>query len=234
MKSILIKNATVVNYGFDVNADYSINNVNYDLSGTQFSINQDNNKVELSTKLIGKFNAYNAAAAFCVGHKLGIEEQTLIDGINSTPQIPGRFEILRNGNKTVVVDYSHTAGSLEEALIAIQAIVKKKNPIHTVFGCGGDRDRTKRSVMGEIASSYSDKIYVTSDNPRTEDPLKIIEEILPGIKDENYVVNENREEAIKNAIENSEENAVILIAGKGHESYQEINGVRNYFSDKEE
>ncbi|MEM2145481.1 MAG: cyanophycin synthetase [Candidatus Jordarchaeaceae archaeon] len=105
--------------------------------------------------------------------------------------------------------------------------------MYTVFGCGGDRDRTKRPVMGKIASEMSKKVYVTSDNPRTEDPKKIIKEILTGIKSKNYIAVENREEAIRTAIFESEDNAVILIAGKGHENYQEINGVRKHFSDKE-
>jgi UDP-N-acetylmuramoyl-L-alanyl-D-glutamate--2,6-diaminopimelate ligase len=225
--------AEIFTYGFEKGSDFLIDNVSYDLSGTKFSINIENTEHNLYTELIGKFNAYNACSAFCVGYNLGIDKQKLIDGINTTPQIPGRFEVIKKGSKTVVIDYSHTAGSLEEALNAICTIVDNKNPIHTVFGCGGDRDKTKRPIMGEIAGRLSSKVYVTSDNPRSEDPNKIIEDILPGFKEENFVVNENREEAIETAIKNSEVNAVVLIAGKGHETYQEINGVRNFFSDKE-
>jgi UDP-N-acetylmuramoyl-L-alanyl-D-glutamate--2,6-diaminopimelate ligase len=225
--------ADVIKYGFDKSAEYTIADVKFDLSGTKFSIFTEGEEYKFSTTLIGKFNAYNAAAAFAVGHQLGIEKQKLIDGINSTPQIPGRFEVVKRGNKTVVIDYSHTAGSLEEALTAIQKIVGEKNKVYTVFGCGGDRDKTKRPIMGEIASRLSYKVYVTSDNPRTEDQMKIIEDILPGIKNQNFDIHESRDEAIKSAIKSSEENAVILIAGKGHETYQEINGVRNYFSDKD-
>jgi UDP-N-acetylmuramoyl-L-alanyl-D-glutamate--2,6-diaminopimelate ligase len=118
-------------------------------------------------------------------------------------------------------------------LQAIREIVKDKNQVVTVFGCGGDRDKTKRPVMGKVASNLSDKVFVTSDNPRTENPFGIIEDIKKGISKNNYAVEENREEAIKNAIQSSEENAVILIAGKGHENYQEINGIRNQFSDRE-
>ena len=225
--------AKVITYGFDPGADYRISNLKYSLNGTEFLVSTSEKEFKLSTKLIGKFNAYNAASAFCVGHCMGIDEEKLVEGIKSTPHIPGRFEVIKKGNKTVVIDYSHTAGSLEEALTAIHAIVNKENPVHTVFGCGGDRDKTKRPIMGEVASRLSDMVYVTSDNPRTEDPNKIIEEILPGITNKNFIVNENREEAIETAIKNSEENAVVLIAGKGHETYQEINGVRNFFSDKE-
>lgn len=133
----------------------------------------------------------------------------------------------------MIVDYSHTADSLEKALQAVHHIVKNERPIYTVFGCGGDRDKTKRPVMGRIANELSDKIIITSDNPRTENPLLIIEDILKGVNGNKHLVQPDREEAIKNAIQNSEDNAVILIAGKGHEDYQEINGVRTHFSDKE-
>ncbi|MGE5812560.1 MAG: glutamate ligase domain-containing protein, partial [Ignavibacteria bacterium] len=137
------------------------------------------------------------------------------------------------GNKKVIIDYSHTADSLQKALQAVHKINKDKNPIYTVFGCGGNRDKTKRPVMGKIASELSDKIFITSDNPRFEDPLLIINEIKEGISQNNYEVIENREEAIKKSIESSGDNAVILIAGKGHENYQEVKGIRNHFSDKE-
>jgi UDP-N-acetylmuramoyl-L-alanyl-D-glutamate--2,6-diaminopimelate ligase len=225
--------AKVISYGCSESSDFKISEINYSLKGTNFKIIQNKLDYNFSIDHIGRFNAYNAAAAFTTGALLKIDEQTLINGINSTPQIPGRFEVLQKEKKTVIVDYSHTADSLQKALDAIQTIVKGNNPIHTVFGCGGDRDTTKRPIMAEIASTMSDKVYITSDNPRTEDPYKIIEEILPGIKGLSFVVNENREEAIKSAIIDSEENAVILIAGKGHETYQEINGVRHHFSDKE-
>ena len=116
---------------------------------------------------------------------------------------------------------------------AVREIVKDKNQVVAVFGCGGDRDKTKRPIMGKIASELSDKVFVTSDNPRTENPYDIIKDILKGISKNNYEIEENREEAIRNAIQRSDDNAVILIAGKGHENYQEINGVRNHFSDQE-
>ncbi len=134
--------------------------------------------------------------------------------------------------KKVIVDYSHTADSLEKALQAVREIVKNDYQVVTVFGCGGDSDKTKRPVMGKIASELSDKVFITSDNPRTENPFEIIEDIKKGISRNNFAVIENREEAIKKAIKSSNNDAVILIAGKGHENYQEINGVRNHFSDQ--
>ena len=210
-----------------------IKDIHYDLNGTDFTITHNAVDYTIHTSLIGIFNAYNAASAFATAHSLGIDLAKIVDGIKSSPQVPGRFEVLGKGKKKVIVDYSHTADSLEKALQAVREIVKGKNQVVTVFGCGGDRDKTKRPVMGKVASEFSDKVIVTSDNPRTENPYEIIKDILKGIAKDNYEIEENREIAIANAIRNSNEDAVILIAGKGHENYQEINGVRNHFSDQE-
>ena len=225
--------AKVFTYGLNDASDYQIKNISYDLNGTDFTITHNKIDYKIHTSLIGTFNAYNATSAFTTAHSLGIDANKIIDGIKSAPQVPGRFEVLGNGNKKVIVDYSHTADSLEKALQAVREIVKDKNQVVTVFGCGGDRDKTKRPVMGKVASDFSDKVFVTSDNPRTENPFSIIEDIKKGITKNNFEVEENRDEAIKKAIQSSAENAVILIAGKGHENYQEINGVRNHFSDRE-
>ena len=225
--------AKIITYGMADNSDYKINDIKYDLHGTDFTITHNEVEFKIHTSLIGTFNAYNVTSAFATAHSLGIAAQIIVDGIKSSPQVPGRFEVLGNWKKKVIVDYSHTADSLEKALQAVREIVKDRNQVVTVFGCGGDRDKTKRPVMGKIASELSDKVFVTSDNPRTENPFEIIEDIKKGISKNNYEVEENREAAIANAIRNSDENAVILIAGKGHENYQEINGVRNHFSDQE-
>ena len=233
--SLLIKDsrATLFSYGMSSNADFILKDIKYDLNGTNFIIERNGNRYQANTTLVGEFNAYNAGAAFAVTVLLGIDEERAVEGIKNTRQVSGRFEIIGEGSKRVIVDYSHTADSLEKTLLAIKKIVKDENPVYTVFGCGGNRDKTKRPVMGKIAAQYSKKAIITSDNPRFEDPLEIINEIKKGITSDNYEVIENREEAIKKAIETSEENAVILIAGKGHESYQEIKGVRKHFSDQE-
>ncbi len=220
-------------YGQAPSADIIIKNIKYDLTGTYFTIDYRGCCYDASTSLIGDFNAYNAAAAFAVGVLLGVDPVAAVEGIKNTGYVPGRFEVIGKGSKKVIVDYSHTADSLEKALSAIGKIVKNEIPIYTVFGCGGNRDKTKRPVMGKIASELSHKVIVTSDNPRDENPFDIIEDIKKGITKNNYEVIESREEAISAAIQNSEENAVILIAGKGHETYQEIKGVRHHFSDKE-
>jgi UDP-N-acetylmuramoyl-L-alanyl-D-glutamate--2,6-diaminopimelate ligase len=220
-------------YGISNGADFLIKNIKYDLNGTTFIIRHKTEDYSISTSLVGSFNAYNATAAFASAILDRIKPEIAITGIKNTLQVPGRFEVIGQGRKKVIVDYSHTADSLEKALIAINNIVKDKNPVYTVFGCGGNRDKSKRPVMGKIASEMSRNIFITSDNPRYENPLDIIKEIKAGISKDNFEVIENREEAIRKAIEETEDNAVILIAGKGHESYQEINGIRNHFSDRE-
>ncbi|MCF8260810.1 MAG: UDP-N-acetylmuramoyl-L-alanyl-D-glutamate--2,6-diaminopimelate ligase [Melioribacteraceae bacterium] len=225
--------ARIRTYGFDEKADYKISNLEYDLNGTKFCIEYDSRRVNVFTKLIGKFNAYNATAAFGCGIELGFEPEKIVKGIENNPHVPGRMELIRNNGKRVLIDYSHTAGSLKEALLSIKHINTENRPVYTVFGCGGDRDRTKRPEMGRIATELSFKAIVTSDNPRTEDPKTIIADILKGIKSNNYEVSVDREMAIKKAITESEDGAVILIAGKGHEEYSEVNGVKTYFSDKQ-
>ncbi|MFH1197754.1 MAG: UDP-N-acetylmuramoyl-L-alanyl-D-glutamate--2,6-diaminopimelate ligase [bacterium] len=225
--------AKIFSFGMKDGSTFLISDVEYDLDGTSFKIKYENNDFAITTPLIGGFNACNATCAFALAVLAGIEPAKVITGIATTPQIAGRFEVIRSGDKRVIVDFSHTADSLKQALLSINHIVKKGRPIITVFGCGGDRDKTKRPIMGGIACELSDKVIVTSDNPRTEDPFKIIDDILKGIKTENYEVVENREEAIKRAICESPSDAVILLAGKGHENYQLIKGVKNHFSDKE-
>jgi len=220
-------------YGTSSNADILMKNIHYGLQGTSFEIIYKKNSFPVSTSLIGEFNAYNACAAFAASVQIGIDEENALKGIKTAKHVPGRFEVVQNGKKKVIIDYSHTADSLQKALEAVKKINKDKNPIYTVFGCGGNRDKTKRPVMGKIASELSDKVFVTSDNPRFEDPFIIIDEIKKGIAKNNYEIIENREEAIRKSIETSEDTAVILIAGKGHENYQEIKGIRNHFSDKE-
>jgi UDP-N-acetylmuramoyl-L-alanyl-D-glutamate--2,6-diaminopimelate ligase len=225
-------NSKKISFGKKADSTFIIENVSFNMNGTSF--NFKNSEYHFQTGLIGDFNAYNAASAAIIGVNENYESDIIEKGIKTTPQVPGRFEVVSKNDKKVVIDYSHTADSLEKALQSIKSIVANSpRPIHTVFGCGGDRDKSKRPIMGGIADKLSDVIYVTSDNPRSENPTQIISEILVGIDRENPIVIEEREKAIKNAICNSEMNAVILIAGKGHEEYQLINGVKHHFSDKE-
>ncbi|HSL90424.1 MAG TPA: UDP-N-acetylmuramoyl-L-alanyl-D-glutamate--2,6-diaminopimelate ligase [Ignavibacteriaceae bacterium] len=225
--------AKKITYGVSDSADYKIYNIQYDLSGTKFNISCQSKDYSVSTSLIGTFNAYNATAAMASAHSLGIDAEKIAAVIKSAPQVPGRFEVIGSGSKKIIVDYSHTADSLKQALLAVREIVKNNMKVITIFGCGGNRDKTKRPEMGRIASELSDDIIITSDNPRTEDPFQIINDIKAGIVKSNFKVIENREEAIALTVKSAPENSVILIAGKGHEDYQEINGVRNHFSDQE-
>ncbi len=231
----VIKNCRALKYSFGAKIDsqFNILNINCELSGTSFTIKYENKEYQLKTSLVGDFNAYNAAGAFATAKLSGIKDEVIAEGISTTPQVPGRFEVIPNGTRKIVIDYSHTPDSLEKTLMVIRKITGKKNPVHTVFGCGGNRDKLKRPLMGKIATELSDTVIVTSDNPRNENPSTIIEEIKSGITTDNYQVIEDREKAIEEAIKKSGKNSVILIAGKGHEDYQEINGIRNHFSDRE-
>lgn len=232
-KIVKSSHAKKISVGSGKTTAYKLEKIEFSLNGTEFDLEIEKKKYHLTTNLVGNFNAYNAALAFTTAVSLGVKIKSAIEGVRTTPQVPGRFEVVARKNKKVIIDYSHTSDSLKQALAAVKHIVKNERPIYTIFGCGGNRDRTKRPIMGGIAAEMSNTVYITSDNPRKEDPNFIIEEIIKGISTNNFIVIENREEAIKTAIKNSEENAVILIAGKGHENYQEINGVRSHFSDKE-
>ena len=231
----VIKDFRGLKYSFGTKNDsqFRISDIHCDLSGTSFTVYYENKSYTLRSSLVGDFNAFNAAGAFATAKLSGLKDELIAEGILTTPQVPGRFEIISNGTRKVVIDYSHTPDSLEKTLMVIRNITEKKNPVYTVFGCGGNRDKLKRPVMGKIATELSDQVIVTSDNPRNENPSAIIEEIRSGITKDNYQIIEDREAAIEEAIKKSGKYSVILIAGKGHEDYQEIGGVRHHFSDKE-
>lgn len=233
--NMIISDSEAIKYSYGKNdsSDFKLQNIQYDLNGTTFTIRHGEREYKSTTSLVGDFNAYNACAAFSAASALGINPEKILEGIKNTKQVPGRFEVIGSGRKKIIVDYSHTPDSLEKALTAVRKIVKTERKVYAVFGCGGNRDKGKRPIMGKIASDIADKVIITSDNPRFENSLTIIDEIKSGITKDNFTIIENREEAIKNAVDYSESDAVILIAGKGHETYQEINGVRNHFSDKE-
>lgn len=223
-----------ISFGVDETADFRIEGIEYDFRGTRFSVMNNKSNYQVDTKLIGLFNSYNATAALAAAISMGISFEQALTGIKNTPQVPGRFELIEHGDKKIIIDYAHNASSLEQVLKSIHHINKEGRPVHTMFGCGGDRDKTKRPIMGKIADELSDVIYVTSDNPRTEDPALIIDDVVKGIKRKNYLRIDDRADAIQAVIEKSEPNAIVLIAGKGHETYQEVNGVRSFFSDREQ
>jgi len=190
---------------------------------------------EVSTKLIGNFNAYNLLAIYAAGVELGLEKQEALTLLSQLESVSGRFQYVVSKTKiTAIVDYAHTPDALENVLNTITDIRTKNEQLITVVGCGGDRDKTKRPVMAHIASSLSDKVIFTSDNPRTEDPAVIISEMEKGVEPQNYKKTLSildRKQAIKTACQLAESGDIILIAGKGHETYQEINGVKHDFDD---
>jgi len=225
--------AKIITYGRSKNADFKISSISFNLLGTTFSLFNHGKEYKIKTPLIGEFNAYNAASAFASAFAGGISVEQILDGIKTVPLVPGRFEIVSGRNKKVIIDYSHTADSLEKAIINLRKVMSAENKLVTVFGCGGNRDVTKRPEMGKIATELSDSVIITNDNPRNENPEIIISDIEKGIKKNNYEIILDREEAIKKAITESDDTTVVLIAGKGHENYQIIQGVKHHFSDKE-
>ncbi|MCL9804728.1 UDP-N-acetylmuramoyl-L-alanyl-D-glutamate--2,6-diaminopimelate ligase [Flavobacterium amniphilum] len=231
--SVMLQNtqAKKLTYALKTYADYKAIILENQLSGLQLKINEQ----EVWTRLIGNFNAYNLLAIYAVAIELGIEKIEALRLLSELESVSGRFQyIVSNGKITAVVDYAHTPDALENVLNTINDIRTKNEKLITVVGCGGDRDKTKRPVMAGIATNLSDNVIITSDNPRTEDPQVIINEMEAGVSAENfkkYVSIVDRKQAIKMACQMAEANDIIVIAGKGHETYQEINGVRHDFDD---
>lgn len=192
---------------------------------------------EVWCRLVGSFNAYNLLAVYSVALLLGQDQQEVLSVLSNLNPAEGRFEYIQSsGGIIAVVDYAHTPDALLNVLKTINSIRPHKEKLITVFGAGGDRDKTKRPVMGEIVAELSDKVIITSDNPRSEEPQEIINEIRAGIEPQysrKVIVIPNREEAINAACIMAEKGDIILVAGKGHEKYQEINGVKHHFDDKE-
>lgn len=220
-------------YGVKSSSDFKAKILSNTLEGLELEI--DNQKIWF--KLIGDFNAYNLLAAYGTAVILGEDPQETLVALSSAEPVTGRFErVPLKNNIIAIIDYAHTPDALTNVLKTINSIRTRNEQLITVVGCGGNRDREKRPVMGEIASRMSDKVIFTSDNPRDEDPATIIAEMLEGVKPSNYrrvlsII--DRREAIKTALMLSKNNDIILIAGKGHEDYQEIKGVKKPFSDKQ-
>ncbi|NBI29418.1 UDP-N-acetylmuramoyl-L-alanyl-D-glutamate--2,6-diaminopimelate ligase [Chengkuizengella marina] len=232
-----ITTAEVFTYGIDQEGvDVQATDIRITSKGTNFKVNTFVGSMDFCIQLIGKFNIYNALAAITASLLEGITLKSIKESLEQVKGIDGRFEsVYENQDYLVIVDYSHTPDSLENALKTISEFAEGK--ITCVFGCGGDRDRTKRPLMGQIAAKYCDHVYVTSDNPRTENPIHILLDIEKGIIDSGmtgsqYELIVDRKQAIKKAISNAYAKDVVLIAGKGHETYQEIHGVKKDFDDR--
>lgn len=227
-----VEHATqIYTYGLDKHSDVYASHLEMHPHGTHFTVDSPWGRYDIRTKLIGAFNVYNTLAVLtCLGAS-GFEMQKVAHLMQHLNASPGRMEIVHE-HPCVVVDYAHTPDALENALKTLHQI--KKGSLYIVFGCGGDRDKTKRPLMGEIASRYADHVVITSDNPRTEDPFQIMKEIQAGVRPASAVVmqEQDRKKAIISVLEHASEDDMILIAGKGHEDYQQIGEHRYPFSDQ--
>ena len=232
---VMIQNTRAKKYTYAVKtmADFKARVIENQFTGLLLSINQQ----EVWTKLTGGFNAYNLLAVFGVANLLGLDSLKTLTLISELKSVSGRFQYFISGSGiTAVIDYAHTPDALKNVLETINEIRIGKGDIITVVGCGGDRDKAKRPVMGRIATHLSTQVIFTSDNPRTEDPQTIIKDIEEGVSSENLTKTLSildREQAIKTASKLAKKGDIILIAGKGHENYQEINGKRIHFDDLE-
>ena len=211
-----IKNVSGV--GTQNTPEFKIEDIKLSEKGSSFSLRWKNKKIPVKTKLIGLFNVYNTALSISILLKMGFSPEFLSIASEDLEPVRGRLERIEGKGFSVFVDYAHTPDALKNVLQTLKDL--KKGRLITVFGAGGDRDRSKRPIMGKVASDLSDLVIITSDNPRTEDPLKIINDIKAGIKGNSYKLIPDREKAIKEAVYTASEGDVILIAGKGHESYQ--------------
>lgn len=224
-------NAKKCTYALKTYADYRAQILENQFGGLLLKLNDN----EVWTKLIGNFNAYNLLSIYATSELLGLENEESLRHISELESVSGRFEYFVSEEKiTAIVDYAHTPDALKNVLETINSIRTKNEELITVVGCGGDRDVDKRPKMGHIASALSTKVIFTSDNPRTEEPQSIIDAIEAGVAPQNFkkiVSILDRKQAIRSACQMAQPNDIILIAGKGHENYQEINGKRNDFDD---
>ena len=227
------QNLKTISFGVSANCDMRASDIRSDFNGTQFKLSFNDRQYLVRVPLIGRFNVFNVMAALGSAHAVNLNMRESIKNMESCPQVPGRLESVsdRKINYRVFVDYAHTPDALENVITTLRDL--KPNRLITVFGCGGDRDVSKRSLMATVADKMSDYTFLTSDNPRTEDPEKILRDAEVGMSSTNYTVIEDRKEAIHLAIQLAEEKDIVLIAGKGHETYQEIDGVRHHFDDRQ-
>ncbi len=221
-------------YGLNSGAAYRAENISYSFDGIDFELNAKGSTSHVSSPLVGRHNVYNVLAAICGGMSYGLNMNVIAEGIRDCRAVPGRFERVDLGQPfLVVVDYAHT----DDALRNLISVARSLNPnrVITVFGCGGDRDRAKRPLMGMAAAENSDYVVLTSDNPRSEDPLDIINDALVGLRrfDTPHLIELDRKTAIHRAIQRAEPGDIVLIAGKGHEPYQVLKDKTIDFDDRQ-
>ena len=225
------KKLKTLTYGLGVGADYRAVDLRQTRKGTDFILEVGSRQIRASIPFIGKFNVYNALAALVAGIGMGLNVRETVSNLADLPQIPGRLESVSEGRPfDVYVDYAHTPDALSNALLTLEKLNPRR--LIVVFGCGGDRDTTKRAQMGNVAASIANYAIITSDNPRSESPSQIISEIESGFEGTHYEVVEDRREAIALAVSYMLPGDILLIAGKGHETYQEVLGKRTAFDDR--
>ena len=228
----IFKDKDITTYGIDNYCEVLAKDITITNSYVDFKVKMGERNERVKVGIPGRFSVYNSLAAICVARKLGIDTETIKKALLEI-RVPGRSELVDNNKElTIMIDYAHSPESLENILRACKSYTRGK--VISVFGCGGDRDARKRPIMGEISGRIADYTIITSDNPRTEKPEKIVNEIEKGIKKtkENYTVIVDRIEAIKTAINMAKKNDMIILAGKGHETYQEINGKKYPFDER--
>lgn len=229
---IKLSKGKVVTYGTKLIADFLSTDINLSLDGTRFTVNYPNGRLVIDSGLIGLHNVYNMTSAAACGISLGFKPDQVKRGLEKLKAVPGRLEPLDCGQPfKVFVDYAHTDDALYNVLSALKPLIKKR--IIIVFGCGGDRDRTKRPRMGKVASEMADSVFVTSDNPRSEEPKAIADEIVAGIRGNNYKVVLDRTLAIGEALSAAGDGDCVVIAGKGHEAYQILKNTTIAYDDRE-
>ncbi|HEX6180499.1 MAG TPA: UDP-N-acetylmuramoyl-L-alanyl-D-glutamate--2,6-diaminopimelate ligase [Chitinophagaceae bacterium] len=234
--SVMLQNTHAKKYFYSLRtlADFKGRILENGLTGLVMTINDQ----EVHFRLIGEFNAYNLLAVYGAAICLGQDKQEVLRHMSVLTGAEGRFDYIISKKEKIIgiVDYAHTPDALLNVLATIKNLRRGHEQIITVVGCGGDRDKTKRPVMGEVACEHSDKVIFTSDNPRSEDPADIIRDMETGLSisaKRKYIAIADRKEAIKTAVSMAKEDDIVLVAGKGHEKYQEVKGVKNHFDDKE-
>jgi UDP-N-acetylmuramoyl-L-alanyl-D-glutamate--2,6-diaminopimelate ligase len=234
--TVMLQNTPASKYYYSLRsiADFKGRILDNGLSGLHMVINEQ----EVNFRMIGEFNAYNLLAVYGTAVCLGEDRHEVLTVLSSLKGAEGRFDYIVSEKDSIIgiVDYAHTPDALLNVLATIKNLKKGYEKVITVVGCGGDRDKTKRPVMGEVACEHSDKAIFTSDNPRTEDPIQILKDMEAGLSAENrrkFISISDRREAIKTAVSLAGKEDIVLVAGKGHEKYQDINGVKTPFDDKE-
>jgi UDP-N-acetylmuramoyl-L-alanyl-D-glutamate--2,6-diaminopimelate ligase len=233
--AVMLQNTHAKKYFYSLKtpADFKGKILENALTGLQMMVNEK----EVHFRLIGEFNAYNLLAVYGTAILLKQNNDNVLTSLSMLTGAEGRFDYIISSNLVMgIVDYAHTPDALENVLMTIKKLRKGHEQVITVVGCGGDRDKTKRPIMAQIACDWSDRVILTSDNPRTEDPAQILKDMEQGLNSSakrKYISIADRREAIKTAVALTNSEDIILIAGKGHEKYQDINGVKYHFDDKE-